>query len=406
MGLKDLFKDVTDLAKDSIDSLQEDIALKKAEQQRLREEMEKRIQAFTDNLLAQLTTNSDPQAQPLLAGNEDELVAFTSDFAVKLLLPANSASATRIDLHPYEEKVLPNISRIFTGYQRQEKFLFQFKDAKGQLLLGTTTKLYFKVVFPENTSFYSIGSIPTEQLFNLEISRDEQQFQFLVNDVPLITAPGNEIQNFDFVTLLEYLRRLKAKEFAIDDDQINAFIPLKLDPTTLEITARFLDSGEKLVYFAWGLDSLGARKFLFCTDRKIVLYDRDLNADKRFNYADITSIATQKSTVSFLDLSLTLGMNPNDLEIQTAGAIETISILYDREAQRLVQLCHHYQGHDSAPAARTDAAVTPEPAEDQPTGTAAEDPLAMIEKLADLKAKGIISEAEFNQKKQELLAKL
>lgn len=406
MGLKDLFKDVTDLAKDSIDSIQEDIALKKEEQQRLREEMEKRINSYTGTLLGQLTTDIDPQAQFFLAGSADELVAFTEDFSLKLLLPANSASATKIDMHPDEEKVLKNILKTFTTYNLQEKFLFQFKDSKNQIVLVTTTNLYFKVVFPENTSFYSIGSLPKEKLIDLSISRDDQQFQLLVNSVPLITTPATEIQTFDYVTLSEYLRRIKAKDFAIDEEQINAFIPQKLDPTTREITNKFVASGEKLVYFAWGLNSLGSKKFLICTDHKIVLYDRELNTDKSFSYDDITSISTQKSTVSFLDLSLTLGMNPNDTEIHTADAIETISILYSREAERLIQIYNHYKSGDSKETAPFSSDVEPKTAGDQQPGSPQEDPIAMIEKLAVLKEKGIISEAEFNQKKQELLAKL
>lgn len=406
MGLKDLFKDVTDLAKDSIDSIQEDIALKKEEQQRLRAEMEKRIKGFTDTLLGQLTNNIDPLARPFIDADDAELVAFTSNFSTELLLPANSASATKIDMHPDEEKVLKNILKTFATYNLQEKFLFQFKDSKEQIVLVTTTNLYFKVIFPENTSFYSIGSLPKEKLIDISISRDDQQFQLLVNSVPLITMPTAEIQTFDYITLSEYLRRLKAKDFAIDDEQISAFIPLKLDPTTREITTKFVTSGEKLVYFAWGLNSLGSTKFLICTDHKIVLYDRELNTDKSFSYDDITSISTQKSTVSFLDLSLTLGMNPNDTEIHTAAAIETISILYSREAERLIQIYNHYKSGASKETAPASSDAQPQTAGDQQADSPQEDPIAMIEKLAVLKEKGIISEAEFNQKKQELLAKL
>ncbi|WP_170253834.1 SHOCT domain-containing protein [Acetobacterium paludosum] len=406
MGLKDLFKDVTDLAKDSIDSIQADLALKKEEQERLRAAMELRIKIFTDTLLGQLMNNIDPLARPFIDTGDAALVAFTEDFSLKLLLPANGSSATKIDMHPYEENILKNVLKTFTSYHPQEKFLFQFKDSQGQIILVTTANLYFKIVFPENASFYSIGSIPKEKLIDIGISRDDQQFQLLVNNVPLISTPAAEIQNFDYVTLSEYLRRIKAKDFAIDEDQISAFISLKLDPTTLEITNKFIDNNEKLVYFAWGLDSLSSKKFIICTDHKIILYDRELNTDKCFNYDEITSISTQKNTVSFLDLSLTLGMNPNDTEIHTADGVETIHILYSREAERLIQVYNHYKSEASPRTTQANSDVQPETADDQQPSIPLKDPIAMIEKLAVLKEKGMITEEEFNQKKKDLLEKL
>ncbi|PKM75101.1 MAG: hypothetical protein CVU92_03075, partial [Firmicutes bacterium HGW-Firmicutes-17] len=143
-----------------------------------------------------------------------------------------------------------------------------------------------------------------------------------------------------------------------------------------------------------------------CTNRKIVLYDRDLSSKKSFPYDQILSLTTQPSTVSFLDLSLTLGMNPNDMEIKTTDAIETISILYAREAERVIQIYNAHKPQGGAPTAPDQSATGPSQTVTATAEPAPEDPIAMIEKLAGLKEKGIISEEEFNQKKQELLAKL
>jgi hypothetical protein len=99
-------------------------------------------------------------------------------------------------------------------------------------------------------------------------------------------------------------------------------------------------------------------------------------------------------------------MNPNDTEIKTADAIETISILYPREAQRVIQI---YTAHkpEGTPKDTTEGSSPQQPeANAQQAASPQEDPIAMIEKLASLKEKGIISEEEFSQKKQELLAKL
>ena len=406
MGLKDLFKDVTDLAKESIDSIQADLALKKEEQERLRAEMDQRIKTYTDTLIEQLLNPVDGSASPLINATDGEIVEFTRNFSEKLLLPANSGAATKIDMHPNEEKVLKNILKNFPTYNMQEKFLFQFKDSKGQIILLTSSNLYFKILFPENNSFFAVGSIPKEKLFCISINRGEEQCTLLVNAITLITAPVDEVKAIDTLTLTEYVCRLKKNDFMITDDQVDAFIQTKLDPTTREIVKTFLDPDEKLIYFAWGLDSLVAKKFLTCTSQKIVLYDRDLTTKKTFNYDQILSLTTQPSTVSFLDLSLTLGMNPNDMEIKTADAIETISILYAREAERVIQIynAHKPEGTQQDESKESSSSQSQTTAQQSPPPQ--EDPIAMIEKLAGLKEKGIISEEEFNQKKQELLAKL
>lgn len=406
MGLKDLFKDVTDLAKESIDSIQTEIALKKEEQERLRAEMNQRIKTYTDSLLAQLLNPGDVPASALINAGDEAIVGFTKNFYEKLLLPADSPAATKITMHPDQEKVLKNVQKTFPSYTLQEKFLFQFKDTKGQILLLTTSNLYFKILFPENNSFFAVGSIPKEKLFCISLNKGDAHCILQVNNITLITTPAEEVKNIDLITLTEYLKRLATNDFVIDDDQVDAFIAAKLDPTTREIVAGFLEPDEKLVYFAWSLGSLVAKKFITCSNQKIILYDRDASTKKVFPYDQILSLTTHPSTVSLLDLSLTLGMNPNDTEIKTATAIETISILYGREAQRVIEIYNAHKPAGAAPTAPDTAASEQATATAQATEPSQEDPIAMIEKLAGLKEKGIISEEEFNQKKQELLAKL
>lgn len=406
MGFKDLFKDVTNLAKESIDSIQADLALKKEEQERLRAEMDQRIKSYTDTLMEQLLNPVEPSSSLFINAGDDELGSFTKIFFDKLLLPANSASATKIVMHPDEEKVLKTVLKSFPTYNIQEKFLFQFRDSKGQLILLTNSNLYFKIVFPENNSFFAVGSVPKEKLFDVTINAVDEQFKLLINNITLITAPMEEVKKFDTLTLTEYLYRIKNNDLAISDDQVNSFIQSKLDPTTLEIVKTFIDPDEKIVYFAWGLDSLGSKKFLTCTSQKIVLYDRDLTTKKSFNYDQILSLTTKPSTVSFLDLSLTLGMNPNDTEIKTADAIETISILYSREAERVIQIYNAHKPEGTPNPTPEKPSSEQQTSSQQQTAPSQEDPIAMIEKLAVLKEKGILTEEEFNQKKKDLLEKL
>jgi|GEM_PF-949170 len=407
MSFKDLIKDVTGLAKDSYETIQSEIALKTEEQKRLRNEMDQRIKCFTDGIMEQLNTGIDPTAQLFITASDDVIVSYTSDFFDKLLLPANSSSATKIDMHPYEERVLKTVSKTFPTYNLQEKFLFRIKDSKGQILILTTSNLYFKIVFPENNSFFGVGFLPKEKLFDLSINEDVAQIQLRVNNIPLITSPVDAIEKFDIITLSEYLYRIKNNDFIITDDQVNAFIQSKIDPSTLEILKPFIETDDKLVYFAWGLDTIDSKKFIICTNKKIVLYEGDPKALKHFNYDEIASITTQQSAVSFLDLSLTLGMNPNDMEIHTIdSSIEKINILYSREAEKVIQIYNRYKKDGSTKEPQETSHSGQEETNTGQSAVPQEDPIAMIEKLAALKEKGIITEEEFNQKKKDLLDKL
>ena len=399
MSFKDLIKDVTDLAKDSYDTIQSDIALKIEEQQRLRDEMNSQIKVNTQNIMSRLLENVSSMDSPFINTGNEALVSFTKEFAAKLLMPGNS-SASRIDMHPYEEKVLKNIQRTFPEYAFSESFLFQFKDSSGQIILVTTNNIYFKIALPDKPSFYSIGSIPKEKVFDITVNQVDEAFEINVNRCLLISSPSTDVRKFDYITLTNYLSRIKNNDFTITEDQMDALTRNKLDNHILEIIGKYISDDENLIYFAWGGNSMTSKDFVVCTNKQLLMLSRDLTKSiKQLRYEDITSISTQQDTVEFLDFSLTVGMSPNNILIHTSGKNENINILYSREAQRVVEVYQQYKKEFYEDAKQT-CATHKESAVSQ------KNPIELIEKLAGLKEKGMITEEEFNQKKQELLGKL
>ena len=158
---------------------------------------------------------------------------------------------------------------------------------------------------------------------------------------------------------------------------------------------------ELLLYFAWGCDSLTAKDFVVCSDKQMVVLDREAfgltKNVKQFYYEDVTSMATLQETNGLLDLALTAALSVCDLEISVAGAKEKLSNLYTYEAEKVVKVYRECR-RSAKEANKPQVVVQSAPVQD--------DPLAQLEKLNKLKEAGIISEEEFNSKKADLLCKL
>ena len=124
---------------------------------------------------------------------------------------------------------------------------------------------------------------------------------------------------------------------------------------------------------------------------------------KQFYFEDVTSMSTiQNSTSSdfltaVIDTALTAAFKLCDLEVSVAGSKEVINTLYLAEATRIIAIYHEMR-KNAKKAATQPIQVQAAPA--QP------DALEQLQKLAQLKDAGIISEEEFAAKKADLLSKI
>ena len=81
-----------------------------------------------------------------------------------------------------------------------------------------------------------------------------------------------------------------------------------------------------------------------------------------------------------------------------AGTATAVSNRVSRHQARRWSRHEDYQADDAAPAE-----PEPEPEEPAPAGNSMDDRLAQLEKLGELKERGVLSEAEFAEQKQQIL---
>jgi hypothetical protein len=179
------------------------------------------------------------------------------------------------------------------------------------------------------------------------------------------------------------------------------------DKIYAQVKKYFIDDDEQLLFYAGGLDSLAAVDYVACTDNQLIFVNREMLGAtanvKQFYFEDVTSMSTiQNSTSSdfltaVIDTALTAAFKLCDLEVSVAGSKEVINTLYLAEATRIIAIYHEMRKNAKKAAAQP---IQVQAAPAQP------DALEQLQKLAQLKDAGIISEEEFTAKKADLLSKI
>lgn len=403
MGLKDLMKNATDkatsmanAAQSKYTEIQQNSAIKKEEQNKKMEEMKTRISEYEQNLLQQITQGFN--GVPYL-DIEENLLDFTKEFFERLLLPANSVSASKITMYPYSDKILKTIKKSIKNFDETEIPVFQFSGDKGEYIIITATKIYFSFAFPENPAFYGCISLDLKMVSSLEFIYQEGNCEVVCNGIAIFT--NHKANEFDIITIKEYMRRLEEKDFEITETQVDELIKTKIGDNVLKIVKQYLFEDELLVYFAWGLDSITAKDFVVCTNKQILMLDREMLGAtknvKQFYYEDITSMGTDQKTNGVLDFALTAALKICNVTIYVAGAQEKIQTLFTYEAERVIRVYQEYRRSIKQEERGARQVVI------QQTVPQEEDVFAKLEKLNKLKEAGILTEEEFNNKKADLL---
>lgn len=390
-------KNAAEAAKTKYSEKKQQLDSDKAEKERLRAENQAKADAKA-NEIAQSIAAAGGGA---FAFESRELLTFTADYYDKLYLPAHSVSASKLIYHPLDKKLNKYAQKDFANYNAESETPVFLILGKGQQKVFLSTKaLYFKKAYNEESGFFSIGAVPIEKIETLTYENSNESYIFKCNGVELLnTKYGFEL---DIEAFTDYFARIKNRDFTITNEQIDALIKNKIGDKILAIVREYAYEDELLLYFAWGCDSLTAKDFVVCTDKQMVVLDREAfgltKNVKQFYYEDVTSMATLQNTNGLLDLALTAALSLCDLEISVAGAKETLKTLYTYEAEKAVKV--YRECRRSIKEKDKNTVVV------QQAAPAADDPLAQLEKLNKLKEAGILSEEEFNAKKADLLAKL
>ncbi len=383
-------------AKAKFDEKRQEMSVQKEEKQRLRAEK----QAAADAAAAALVEEMKAVDGTALEIDTNQLLTFTADYYDKLYLPAHSVSASKLIFHPLDKKIEKQAQKSYTNLTAGESPVFMILAAGHQNVYLSTKALYFKKAYDADGLFFSIGSLPIEYISDLSYTKSGDSYVFTCNGVELLNSNHGFILDTDSFT--EYMRRIKARDFTITNEQIDALIESKIGSDILKMVKEYVYDDELILYFAWGCDSITAKDFIVCSDKQMVVLDRaafGLTKNvKQFYYEDVTSMATLQETNGLLDLALTAALSVCDLEVSVAGAKERLSCLFTYEAEKVVKV--YRECRRSAKETKNQPIVV------QQAAPAGDDPLAQLEKLNKLKEAGILTEAEFAEKKAALLAKL
>lgn len=405
MSLKDLMKSATDkansmanMAQSKLTEMQQVSAIRKEEENKKLEEMKLRVSEYEQNLFQEILEGYSGQPYFL---TDESLLDFTKDFFEKLLLPANSVSTSKITMYPYADKILKSVKKGIPNFDDSETPVFQFSGDKSACLVLTASKLYLSFEFPENPTFFGNICIGLESVSSIQFEYNEKECTVSCNGVTIFTA--HNVQEFDVITINEYMRRLCEKDYEISETQIDTMIKGKIGDNILKIIKQYTFDDEMLVYFAWGMDNITAKDFVVCTNKQILMLDREMLGAtkniKQFYYEDITSMSTDQKTSGILDFALTVAFKLCNITIYVAGAQEKIQTLFTYEAERVVRVYQEYRRSIKQEEKNARTVVVQQSATE-------DDVFTKLEKLSKLKEAGILTDEEFNVKKADLLAQM
>lgn len=413
MAFFDKLKDAANTAKEKAQSAIENAKAaqeqKKAEQEAHNAEMNEKATQKAQEILSAI------QASGTVNGffsqvSQSELLEFTKEFYDKILMPANSVSRSKITMHPYiTGKKFTKFCELVGCFDTTETPLIHLVAEKKKEILITQTSVYFALPLEEDPKFVVKGKVSMEYIGQFSVAQEENAYLLKCDDYTLATLPADKSTIEDCITLNNYFSCITNKDFTITDEEVHNLIREKIgEKVYAEVKKYMVYDDELLVYFAWGLDSLSAKDYFVCTNKQVIMVNREMGGAtaniKQFYYEDITSASVLQNSNStsltgyLIDTALTAAMQTCDLVLSVAGATTRINMLYKVEAERVVSVYHHYRKIAKSQTA-------PQPVVVQQAAPQA-DPMEQLEKLAKLKNAGIISEEEFNQKKAELLSKL
>jgi len=409
MGFNDFFKKAKETASGAVNNVKASMEQKKAEKEAYEAEMTQKAADKAQEIVNSIISyNNDGKIFRDIA--ENEIMSFTKEFYDKLLMPANSVALSKISMHPYiDEKELEKIKKAVPEYDGAEAPVLILRADNKQIILLTYNTLYFVLRLEEDNKYFVNGKVSTSEISNIVFDINDETANVICDGYTMAQFKTDKTIREDFISLTNYFECIKKHDFVITDEEVDSLIKEKIgSKIASEIKKYMVYDDEQFVYFAWGLDSLAAKDYIVCTNKQIIVMDREAfgatSNIKQFYYEDITSASTEQNSDSssltgyLIDSAITAATKTCDLYFSVAGAKNKIKTLYKSEAERIVAVYHQYRK-----AAKT-AASQPQVIVQQATPT--EDPLEQLKKLSSLKEMGIISEEEFNQKKADLLAKL
>lgn len=320
------------------------------------------------------------------------LPEFTRVYRDKLVLPAGNETTSNITWFPKVDKINKIAAKHFSSYNSEEETpIFIIKKERLQSVLLTTKALYFRRSYGEDGVASCSGAIPVESISSFSYEKIYGRYVFMCNGVELFNSAFG-FEN-DAKSITGFAKVIADKAFDITDEQIDAVIKEKIGSGVYRIIREYMDADELLLYFAWGNDSVTAKDFVVCTDKQILVLDREVfgltKSVRQLYYEDINSMAMLQNTRGVFDFMAAAVAGSCTLEITVSGAKERVEHLFAYEAEKVIRVYRECKGRIK----KSEKACQ-------------DGPVDVLAKLAKLKEDGVVTEKEFAAKKKELLQKI
>ncbi len=411
MGFLDKMKEtaasVAEKATAAAESAKAEIEAKKAEKAAHETEMNEKKAAKAQEIISAI--KSYDNSGSVFDGIEaSQLLSFTKDFYDRLMLPAMSVALTNVSMYPYiDGKVLEKAKSSISEYIDSDTPIILIKAENSQFVLITDKSLYFAIALEEDKKYLATGRVDISEIDKFEFVSNDSTAEVICDAFTLASFKAGKVISEDFLSLTKYFDCLAKKDFEITAEEVDALVKEKIGAKVADEVKKYMVfDDEQFVYFAWGLDSLAAKDYIICTNKQIIVVDREAfgatSNIKQFYYEDITSASTEQNSNSsdltgyLIDTAITAATKTCDLYFSVAGARTKIKTLYKTEAERIVALFHQFRKEAKTAAAQPQVII-------QQAAPAADDPLEQLKKLNSLKEAGIITQEEFDAKKKQLL---
>ena len=300
--LKETAQNATNQAKNAYDSAKAANEQKKAEKAAYEQEMREKASAMSKERSETILNNFSGTS--FFDGVDmKELFDFTNEYYCKLVLPAGSLENTCIDMYHYiDQRVEKKIQKTFPEHQEEDTVLIYLRAKKKTEVILTESGIYYSEPLPEDNKYFVVGGVPFDKISDLSVSYEgTDTCDFMVNGIKILSLESKPVYVRDFISINGYIEMIRKRDFTIEDTEVDAMIREKIGKKVYEEVRRKMTyDDELLLYFAWGLDSLSAKDYMFCTDKQIVYLDREVmgaTADvKQFYFEDINSMATLQNS--------------------------------------------------------------------------------------------------------------
>ena len=293
------------------------------------------------------------------------------------------------------------------GFNASETIILYVKTKKRYIAI-TEAALYFVFPLEEDEKFDVSGRIPLSEVDVLSTRLVDSEYQFLCDEYVLMSFEVSKVVLEDFTTLNDYFERISNHHFKITADEVHELIIKKIGNDIYSGVKKYMIyDDEQLVYWAWGLNSLTAKDYILCTNKQIIIVDREMGGltenVKQLYYEDVTSAEILQNTnsgdlvVDLISDAITSATQTCDFLLSVAGSKLKINTLYKIEAERITAIYHEMKKQHKKAMSQPQFVVQQ---------SAEETPIEKLKKLSKLKDAGILTEEEFNKKKEELMSQI